>query len=142
MEIIVSDRESVEAGIVVRSSYVVVSIHDPDRPKARIRKQSGVRAVLHVAFHDAEPVASMTLPSGVRLMSVDDAVAIWDFVNRHRDDVGAVVVHCEQGMSRSPAVAAAVARGWGLDESRFWKRHQPNRYVYDLMLRAGPPAKL
>ncbi len=76
----------------------------------------------------------MSLPTGVKLMTADDAAAIWKFVNRYRDDVGAVVVHCEQGMSRSPAVAAAIAYAWALDDAPFWRRHQPNRYVYDLML--------
>lgn len=135
MKIIVTDRESIESGIVVLSSYIVVSIHDPDKRKAAVRKQSGLRDLLHVAFHDAEPVASMSLPVGVKLMTADDAAAIWKFADAHRHTVGAVVVHCEQGMSRSPAVAAAIAKAWALEEAPFWRRHQPNRYVYDLMLR-------
>jgi hypothetical protein len=40
-------------------------------------------------------------------------------------------------MSRSPAVAAAIARKLGIDETRFWDEHQPNRYVYELMVKIG-----
>ncbi len=35
MKIIVSDRELIESGIIVRSSYIVVSIHDPEKRPAR-----------------------------------------------------------------------------------------------------------
>jgi predicted protein tyrosine phosphatase len=59
-------------------------------------------------------------------------------VDQHKATVGAFVVHCHQGMSRSPAVAAAVAGYLGVSDDRFWKEHHPNQYLYDLMLRAMP----
>jgi hypothetical protein len=65
MELIVTDRESVERGILVRSAYVVISIHDPDKRRARIRTQSGLRAVLYLAFHDAEPSERLALPKDI-----------------------------------------------------------------------------
>jgi predicted protein tyrosine phosphatase len=138
VKIVVTDRESIERGVLVRSSYVVVSIHDPDKPPPRVRRQSGFRDVLQLAFHDAEPVPSSPLPAGVRAMSREDAAAIWAFLSALGGDAGCVVVHCEQGMSRSPAVAAAIARAWRLDESRIWRNYQPNRHVFELMCRATP----
>jgi protein-tyrosine phosphatase len=56
-----------------------------------------------------------------------------EFVERHRAFVGAVVVHCEAGASRSPAVAAALARWLRADERPFLRQHQPNWYVYRLL---------
>ena len=134
MEFLVRDRDSIEHGILVRSSYVVISIRDPDKRRAHIPKHSGLRDVLHLAFHDAEPSAGMTLPDDVVLMSSEQAKQIWQFVRRWEGEVGAVVVHCEQGMSRSPAVAAALCRAYGGDETPFFREFQPNRFVYRLMV--------
>ena len=137
MKFIVTDREGIEAGIVVRSAYVVISIHDPDRCPARVRKQSGLRDVLFLAFHDAEPSEGTTLPPEITLMTPEQARELCRFVERHKDDVGAVVVHCEQGMSRSPAVAAALCKLMGGDDGRFWREYQPNPHVYRLVLEAS-----
>jgi hypothetical protein len=40
MEFIVTDRASIEHGIRVRSAYVVISIYDPGKREAHVRKQS------------------------------------------------------------------------------------------------------
>jgi predicted protein tyrosine phosphatase len=140
VNVIVTDRESIESGIVVRTRYVVVSIRDKGRRKARVPKQAGLADVLFLQFDDAEPSRNMELPASIRLMRPADAEAVWDFVGRHQKSVGTIVVHCEQGMSRSPAVAAAIAKKLGLDDRRFWEEHQPNRFVYDLMLKYYPDA--
>ncbi|HEY8748154.1 MAG TPA: hypothetical protein VIM11_09285 [Tepidisphaeraceae bacterium] len=134
MHFLVQDRNSIEHGIRVRSSYVVISIRDPDKRKVRIRKQAGLRDSLHLAFHDAEPAGNMVLPHDITLMTAEHAKEIWQFVRKWDGKVGAVVVHCEQGMSRSPAVAAALCKTFGGDESPFFRDYQPNRYVYRLML--------
>jgi predicted protein tyrosine phosphatase len=134
MDFIVSDRESVEQGLLVRSAYVVISIRDPDRKKAAVPKQPGCRDVLFLAFHDAEPTEAMVLPADIKLMTIEQADDIHKFIQRYRDQVGAVVVHCEQGMSRSPAVAAAICRSLGGDDAHFFQQYQPNLYVYRMVL--------
>ncbi len=137
MEFIVSDRRSVERGVLVRSAYALISIRDPDKPPVRVPQQSGLRAVLSLAFHDAEPAANLRLPEGIALMSDAQAKEIWNFVRQWQDQVGAFVVHCEQGMSRSPAVAAAICRCMGGYERKFWEEYQPNQHVYTLVVAAG-----
>jgi len=136
LNFIVADRETIEAGLVVRSAYAVISIHDPDKPPAKVRKQAGLRDVLHVAFHDSEPSAQMVLPDHIKLLTPEQAGQICQFVDSHRLDVGAVVVHCEQGMARSPAVAAALCKAMGGDDRKFWREYQPNRFVYRMILEA------
>jgi len=71
-------------------------------------------------------------------MTEDAARQIWRCVAKHKATVGTIVVQCEQGMSRSSAVAAAIAKGLGLDEAPFWREYQPNRYVYARMCRTHP----
>jgi predicted protein tyrosine phosphatase len=132
VKFIVTDRYSIERGIRVRSSYVVISIRDPGKPEARIPKPSGFRAVLYLAFHDAEPSKTLELPKIV-LMTESQAKKVWKFVRQWEGQVGSIVVHCEQGMSRSPAVAAAICRALGGDHQYFFDEYQPNQYVFELM---------
>ena len=135
MEFIVTDRASIEQGIVIRTACVIISIHDADKPPAKIPQRVGMRGVLYVCFDGAVPEPG----SERQHMTADDATAIWNFVQRHREEVGTIVCHCEQGMSRSPAVAAALSRLLGEDGSRFFQEYHPNEYVSLLMLQAGTP---
>ncbi|MEI6705064.1 MAG: tyrosine-protein phosphatase [Deltaproteobacteria bacterium] len=138
MDFIVTDREGIEDGVLVRSSYIVISIYDPDAPVPRVKQQPGLRAVLQLAFDDAEPTTSPILAGQMVLMAPAQARQIWDFIANHKEQVEAVVVHCEMGMSRSPAVAAALCKAMGGDDRQFWLDYQPNLYVYRLMLEAAP----
>ena len=145
MEFIVTSRDDIECGVLVRSAYVIISIRDPQLPKARIRNQTGLRDVLCLAFDDAEPVASSKLPTSIKPMTGEQAKQIWEFVRKWEGKVGTIVVHCEQGMSRSPAVAAALCRHYGGDEGYFFQHHQPNLYVRRLMIERAknfPPASI
>ena len=139
MKILVAGRAEIEKGIPVRTPYVVISVYDPGKSKPNIPRAAGFRGVLFLQFHDAEPSPGFELPAEIVLMTADDARAIWNFVRQYRNTVGTIVVHCEQGMSRSPAIAAALSRVLGEDEARFFAEYQPNKYIYDLLLatRAG-----
>ncbi len=97
-----------------------------------------LRGVLHLAFHDAEPTQTMQLPPDIAAMTEAQAREIQQFVDRHKAGVGAFVVHCHQGMSRSPAVAAALAIYFGQDERPFFRDCMPNQYVYRLMRETMP----
>lgn len=133
MELIVTDRASIEAGIVVRGRYIVISIHDPDKPRPKIPNRLGLVDILYLAFHDAEPTTQFEIPGHIQLMTLDQAPRIWHFVQKYQDQVDTIVSHCEQGMSRSPAVVAALAEFLGKDGSRFSRDFQPNSYVYNLI---------
>lgn len=133
MKFLVYDRKSVERGIVVRTAYVLISIRDPDRPPVRTRRPPGLLDVLSLAFHDAEPIDDFPLPAEVRLMQSSDATRIWQLVRKYRDQIGTIICHCEQGMSRSPAVALALAEALDGDADAILAESQPNQYVYDLM---------
>jgi len=134
MRIEVTDRESIEHGLQVGAAFVVISIRDTDQDKARIPEMPGLLGVLYLAFDDNEPLPNLPLPLGVRLMTPGQAKDIWAFVRRHEAGIEAVVVHCEAGLSRSPAVAAALAKAYGQDESRYFRKYMPNQYVYRTML--------
>ena len=67
-------------------------------------------------------------------MTPQQADAIWEFVGKHKEHVDAIVVHCEAGHSRSPAVAAAICEIFGGNGHRFFRGKEPNLHVYRLML--------
>jgi predicted protein tyrosine phosphatase len=136
MEFLVTDRRTIESGIVVKTPYIVISIRDPERPRARLRRPPAFMDALFLAFHDAEPAGNMLLPKGIRLMSRQDADNIWSFVQSHLGRTGTIVCHCEQGMSRSPAVALALAEALQGDVDTILAESQPNQYVYRLMRQA------
>lgn len=130
--------EEIKRGIVVRTPYIVISISDPGTRRPRVRRPTALRDVLYVQFHDMEPDDGLGPRAGLVPMTRDNARAIWDFVLRYRDHVETIVVHCEQGMSRSPAVAAAICRALGGDDGQFFQQYSPNQYVYGLLLETIP----
>lgn len=71
-------------------------------------------------------------------MSVAQAEAIARFARAHRGRVGTLLIHCHAGMSRSPAVAAAIRRGFGWSDLSIWRdpAFRPNTLCYRRVLRA------
>lgn len=68
------------------------------------------------------------------LFGVVEANQILDFVNEHWDNIDTLLVHCEAGVSRSPATAAAISKiKFGKDDVWF-KNYIPNRRVYRVLL--------
>lgn len=71
-----------------------------------------------------------------KLFSRDQAKQVIDFVNQHWDSIDTLLVHCEAGLSRSPAIAAAIISikyGEGADEEWFYK-FNPNYHVYQSII--------
>ena len=81
-----------------------------------------------------EPSDTLDLPDDVELMTAEHAQRIWEFVDRWAGEVGAIVCHCEQGMSRSPAVAIGVCVGLGEDPSELIAEFSPNAFVQQLVV--------
>ena len=142
MDFVVAGRQEIEAGIPVRTAYVVISITDPGSRPARIQQPAGFRDVLRLQFHDAMPLTVFKMPPNIVVMDEDHARAIWQFVEQWQETVETIVVHCEQGMSRSPAVAAAICKVFDGDNRQFFHEYMPNRYVYDLMTTVAEQAFL
>ena len=120
----------------VQSQLCRLKCHHVVTSAARIPRTSGLKEILHVAFHDAEPAAGFEAPAKIVFMKPAQAQAIWRFVRRHQDEIGSIVCHCEQGMSRSPAVALALAEALGGNTDHIRASYQPNQYVYGLMRKA------
>lgn len=130
MKVHVFTREQIEAGIRIKPAYVVISIRNSGEPRAKVKKQAGLRAVLFLAFSGIDPVHGARLERKISYFTPAQADKICAFVHRHKADVGAIVVHCERGTSRSPAVAAAISDALGLDAKLFWETRTPSAYIH------------
>jgi hypothetical protein len=62
MDIRVTDRISIEAGIECKANYIVISIHDGGAPPAEVKKQPGLVAVLPIAIDDTDPTIRFRAP--------------------------------------------------------------------------------
>ena len=71
-----------------------------------------------------------------RSFSQTDAAAVADFVKNLEADV--LYCCCDAGESRSPAVAAAVMRYFGLDDMQVWENphYHPNMLVFEMLMDA------
>ncbi len=89
------------------------------------------QALLQLAFADLEIPAP-----GQSLFCESHAEEILDLVRDVWDHVELIMVHCEAGVSRSPAVAAAIARiHLGKDQAFFQPGvFNPNQLVYQTLL--------
>lgn len=108
--------------------YVVISISDPDQSDVLLPPSPHLQDILRLRFHDIEQ------PYGDFILMVPrQAQEISDFVHRWQPTVELMVVQCEGGISRSAAVAAAIAHRFYGDDSYFFDEYLPNLHVYNLV---------
>lgn len=99
-------------------------------------------ALLQLSFADRDMVREIT-PETIEkygLFRQEHAKQILDFVGENWDKVEAFLVHCEAGISRSPAIAAAITKIAGGEDAYYFRHYSPNRYVYKTIIEAhfGP----
>ncbi len=133
MQILVEDRRTVEAGVALGVPYIVISIHDPGERPAEIPPDPNCQATLCLSFHDADLPQREASAACDGCLTAADAERIWRFVQEHLPGIRAIVCHCEQGMSRSPAVAQALAETLGVGQRHIVLGRNPNKRVYRLL---------
>ncbi|MGO8746710.1 MAG: hypothetical protein ACLQNE_12035 [Thermoguttaceae bacterium] len=107
-------------------------------------------AAIQISSRDNHPVLSEENLIGVLRLVFDDtsepdtpqsfnpalATEILVFVEKMWDKAEAFLIHCEVGLSRSPAVAAALCRIYYDHDGRWFESIFPNRLVYRLLVEA------
>lgn len=79
---------------------------------------------------DEETVAFITNSSwNEQLFTTQIAKQIKDFLN---DKFDILIVHCEAGISRSPAIAAAISEFLNIPHN-FFQTHLPNKMVFEIL---------
>lgn len=135
MDFYVYSRNAISAAQPHDESHVIISITSGPTDVARFRIGKGCRGILRLSFPDLE-IASPEIAEE-QLFSADHAREIWTFVSEHQPSIERIIVHCDAGKSRSPAVAAALAKRLNGDDAEFFGgRYTPNMRVYRLLLGA------
>ena len=115
--------------------HVIISITSSPDDVARLRSTPACRGILRLAFLDAD--AASDSHAEAALFSEEHAARVWSFVREHRAGIERIIVHCDAGMSRSPAVAAAISKALTGDDTEFFGgRYRPNLRVYRTLLGA------
>ncbi|WDI42036.1 hypothetical protein [Bremerella sp. P1] len=106
------------------------------------------RALLQIDFadvtkpEDTKRIDALVGKQGSRFFNANHAHRILDFYAR-MCGIDQILVHCEQGYSRSPAVAAILHRiSDGTSDQLFFQDFDPNRHVYNLLLEVARDRQL
>jgi len=86
---------------------------------------------LQIAFGD---IYRKTFDCPHKLFDRSDARKIWNFVESVESRIRLLIVHCDGGTSRSPAVAAAISKVYTGHCSMYFDMYSPNSHVYSTML--------
>jgi predicted protein tyrosine phosphatase len=132
MQFLVYSRGSMESLVAPDVAHVIISITTTADEKARLPASPRCLGVLRLAFPDADRPGPGA--PAKRLFSAEHARQVWSFVLAYRTRVERVLLHCDAGQCRSPAVAAALAKVFHGDDTDYFRRYRPNARVYRTLL--------
>ena len=70
---------------------------------------------------------------GPNVMTEMDADRVVQFVREHEPHINEIIVHCQAGVSRSAAIAAAISQELNGEDEIFGKaQYAPNRLCFDI----------
>jgi predicted protein tyrosine phosphatase len=137
MKLLVRSRQAVEELALPEEPHLVISIRTPGDPReVKLPETGKTIGVLRLEFDDLEREVPLLGWSGRPLQLFDGPMAsdVFRFVGEH-PEAETIVTHCDAGVSRSAAVAAALAKTlFGGDDSVWWTTKVPNRLVYRVMV--------
>jgi predicted protein tyrosine phosphatase len=141
MQIIVfSQREAEDCALVMQTvdkqPYLWISITGTNCSPAYPYKNENCVGILELKFDDI--LIPMVGPNGLKykLFTEQQAKDIVDFVDKHRENVEIICVHCYAGISRSAGVGAAISLYLNGDDHNIASGFgfQPNAHVKSLIL--------
>lgn len=118
---------------------ILISVSDPENDQAEIIESENFVGILRLKFHDIGKAKAFENENNIDVsMNIEDAKKIWNFVFENLSKAELIVCQCEQGVSRSSAIAAAISRILQNDDEYFFEHFWVNRYVYDLLIEPKP----
>lgn len=133
----VMGRYAAEA-FVLNEPYIHIAVITPADPHALCLTPNPHRkGVLELRFHDVSRVRDREWLAGelkgtgveVTPFSKDHADQIAKFLQEHKT-IPHIVVNCDAGSCRSPAIAAAISKVFLGDDEMYFKRYSPNHHVH------------
>lgn len=133
----VFSRPIIEINAAHDVPHVLISITSPDDNPATLQTNKHTRGVLRLSFWDhRDEWDAAGREQHEPIFSTSMAREIWALVLANPD--ADVIVHCDEGASRSPGVVAALAQVLKGDDSDWRRIYHPNSRVYRLMLETAP----
>jgi len=120
---------------VFNKEYVVISICEPDQELPNFVEDLNRSDVFKLEIHDVDDVFYAE-KFGYTILSEEDAINILNFMERVKNQVEFIVIHCFAGKSRSSGLAAALYKIYEGDDSIIMENQKyiPNMYVYRTVL--------
>lgn len=118
--------------------HIIISVNEVGADPYPINTNRNTKDVIRLHFDDLEEETlsfRMAIGRDARILTEEQADEILDFVERN-SAISYIIVHCAAGVSRSPAIGAALSliyNGRGEDQ-RFFDEFVPNRHVYRTIL--------
>ena len=116
-------------------NHSIISVYTPFSEPSNILKNKNTEKILFTSFDDYDTIIDNHEEFWGRkqiLFSYVNAKEIIDFWNEINSDL--LIVHCEAGVSRSPAIAAALTKINEEDDNFYFKNYRPNSLVYRTIL--------
>ena len=115
----------------MEQSFAIISIMTSPFQPVHIPKNENCLGELRVNFPDL--INTIEGFERHELFSPEIANKIWAFLETV-PQAKTLIIHCEAGVSRSPAVGAAIAQVLGQDYEEYFTKFVPNPLVYRIML--------
>lgn len=115
---------------------LIISISSTDDKLPLIMNEAGNENIRHIEYLQFDDIDTAESIHGLKPMSDEDARRIVDAFLQYVDEISQIIVHCDAGYSRSPAVATALAKALGKSDEAFLGRdYCVNNHVYTTLLR-------
>lgn len=121
--------EAAEQGALT-DTYAVISIQDFHTQGFgfQFTENQFCMGVLTLMFDDI-----VTQVEGAVLFNDEMGDKIIEFIERYKNSVDTLLIHCYAGQSRSRAVGAFAVEMLGGDNSKYFEEETPNQYIYDVL---------
>lgn len=137
LDFLVLGREEIK-DFSYEKPYLVISVADPESSDAEMIRSDYLTDVLRLKFDDVgKPFRFQFEKSSDILMTSEQANQILEFVKIYLSEVKLIVCQCEQGVSRSAAIAAALSRILQNEDEYFLKNYLANKFVYELLVQSA-----
>lgn len=115
---------------------LIISISSTDDKLPHIMDEADNENIRHIEYLQFDDIDTAENVHGLIPMSDEDAGRIVNAFLQYVDGVSQIIVHCDAGYSRSPAVAAALAKALRESDEEFFRHdYCINNHVYTTLLK-------